>query len=109
MKSPFPPRYFLASVILLSAITALFAASTALQTQREFSRQLEEKGLALAEALETSSRNAISSQALVEEMIGQRLLDNARLVDQLLLSRPPDRSEEHTSELQSRENLVCRL
>ena len=90
MKSPFPPRYFLASVILLSAITALFAASTALQTQREFSRQLEEKGLALAEALETSSRNAISSQALVEEMIGQRLLDNARLVDQLLLSRPPD-------------------
>ena len=90
MRSPFPPRYFLASVILLSAITALFAVSTALQTQREFSRQLEEKGLALAEALETSSRNAISSQALVEEMIGQRLLDNARLVDQLLLSRPPD-------------------
>jgi signal transduction histidine kinase len=90
MKSLFPPRYFLASVILLSAITALFAGSTALQTQREFSRQLEEKGLALAEALETSSRNAISSQALVEEMIGQRLLDNARLVDQLLLSRPPD-------------------
>src|SRR5690606_39656625 len=24
-------------------------------------------------------------------------------------STPPDRSEEHTSELQSRENLVCRL
>src|SRR5436309_9020692 len=24
-------------------------------------------------------------------------------------SRPPSRSEEHTSELQSRENLVCRL
>src|SRR5436309_7870676 len=26
-----------------------------------------------------------------------------------LLGIPPDRSEEHTSELQSRENLVCRL
>src|SRR5688572_31501262 len=27
----------------------------------------------------------------------------------LLLSRPPPRSEEHTSELQSQSNLVCRL
>jgi two-component system sensor histidine kinase HydH len=27
----------------------------------------------------------------MEEMVAQRLLDNARLVDQLLLSRPPDR------------------
>src|SRR5690606_40230407 len=27
----------------------------------------------------------------------------------LLLEPPPERSEEHTSELQSRENLVCRL
>src|SRR5690606_40016714 len=28
---------------------------------------------------------------------------------ELIESMPPDRSEEHTSELQSRENLVCRL
>src|SRR5690606_41916240 len=37
----------------------------------------------------------------IEALIGQRLAD-AR-------SRREDRSEEHTSELQSRENLVCRL
>jgi len=90
MKLPFAPRYFVASVLLLSALTALFAVSAALQTERELSRQLQEKGLALSEALETSSRNAILSQGLVEELIGRRLLDNARLVDQLLLSRPPD-------------------
>jgi signal transduction histidine kinase len=54
------------------------------------SRQLEATGLALAEVLETSSRNAISSNALMEEMIAQRLLDNARLVDQLLRFRPPN-------------------
>lgn len=90
MRFPFPPRYFLASVLLLSILVALFAVSRALSTQRELSRQLEEKGLGLADALETSSRNAILSNALMEEMIAQRLLDNARLVDQLLLFRPPD-------------------
>src|SRR5207302_7063210 len=34
-------------------------------------------------------------------LVGQELLDELGLA--------PDRSEEHTSELQSRENLVCRL
>ena len=89
---PFPARYFLTSVVLLAALTAVFAVSVARRTQEELSRQLEEKGLALADALETSSRNAILGNALMEEMIAQRLLDNARLVDQLLLSRPFDAS-----------------
>lgn len=82
------PRYFLASILLLLVVVTLYAVSSALRTQRELSRQLEEKGLALAEALETASRSAIRGNALMEEMIAQRLLDNARLIDQLLLSRP---------------------
>lgn len=85
-----PLRYFLASVLLLAALAALFSLSEALRTQQELTRQLEEKGLALAGALEISSRNAILSNALMEEMITQRLLDNARMVDQVLLSRPAD-------------------
>jgi signal transduction histidine kinase len=89
-RLPFPPRYFVASVALLAALAAVFAVSVAHRTQRELTRQLEEKGLALADTLETSSRNAILGNALMEELIGQRLLDNARLVDQLLLSRPLD-------------------
>ena len=91
MKPPFPLRYLLASVLLLAGLATLFSLSTALRTQQELRRQLEEKGEALAEALDISSRNAILSNALMEDMIAQRLLDNARLVDQLLLSRPPDR------------------
>jgi two-component system sensor histidine kinase HydH len=91
MKPPFPLRYFLASILLLAGLVTLFSLSTALRTQQELRRQLEEKGEALAEALDISSRNAILSNALMEETIAQRLLDNARLVDQLLLSRPPDR------------------
>lgn len=90
MKLPFPPRYFLASVLLLSLLVALFVVAQALRTQQELAHQLEEKGLALADALETSSRKAILGNALMEQMIAQRLLDNARLVDQLLILRPPD-------------------
>jgi signal transduction histidine kinase len=90
MKPPFPLRYFLASVLLLATLVTLFSLSAALRTQQELRRQLEEKGGALAESLGISGRNAILSNALMEEMISQRLLDNARLVDQLLLSRPPD-------------------
>ena len=85
-----PLRYFLASVLLLAALAALFGLSEARRTQQELTRQLDEKGLALAGALEISSRNAILSNALMEEMITQRLLDNARMVDQVLLSRPAD-------------------
>lgn len=85
-----PLRYFLASVLLLAALAVLFGLSEARRTQQELTRQLDEKGLALAGALEISSRNAILSNALMEEMITQRLLDNARMVDQLLLSRPAD-------------------
>jgi len=48
--------------------------------------------MALAEAVETSSRNAIQGNVLIEEMIAQRLVDNARLIDLLLLSRPFDRT-----------------
>jgi signal transduction histidine kinase len=90
MRLPFSPRYFLASALLLAALTALFAILVALRTQRELSRELEEKGLSLADSIETASRAAILGNALMEEMIAQRLLDNARLVDQLVASRPPD-------------------
>jgi signal transduction histidine kinase len=89
-KVPFPPRYFVASVLLLAALTAFYAVSVARRTQQELSRQLAGKGLALADAIETASRNAILGNRLIEEMIAQRLFDNARLVDQLLLSRPFD-------------------
>jgi two-component system sensor histidine kinase HydH len=87
-KFPFPPRYFVASVLLLAALTGLYAVSVARRTQQELSRQLAGKGLALADAIEISSRNAILGNRAMEDMIARRLFDNARLVDQLLLSRP---------------------
>ncbi|HUO64256.1 MAG TPA: ATP-binding protein [Terriglobales bacterium] len=90
MKRRSPLRYFLASVLLLASLAALFGISEALRTQQELTRQLEEKGRALIGALEISSRNAVLANALLEQMITQRLLDNARMVDQVLLSRSVD-------------------
>lgn len=84
--------YFLASVVLLVVLVALYAASSARRTQAELQEQLEQKGQALANALEASSQNAIRSNTLVEEMIAQRLLDNARLINELL-RRPLDPAE----------------
>jgi signal transduction histidine kinase len=85
----FSPRYFLASIALLIALVAIYAISTARRTQGELRAQMEQQGLALAEAIERSSRTAVRSNALIEETIARRLLDNARLVDELL-RRPFD-------------------
>ncbi len=85
-------KYFLTSIVLLVVLVALYAGTSARRTQAELRAQLERQGLALAEAVETSSRNAIRSNALLEEMIAQRLLDNARLID-ALLRRPLDSAE----------------
>lgn len=79
-----PPRYFLASIALLLVLVGLHTGSAARRTRQELIRQLEDKGRAVADALEIASRNAIRGNALMEEMIARRLLDNARLIDELL-------------------------
>ena len=48
--------------------------------------------MALAKAMETSVKNAIVGNALLEDLIRERLVDNARLIDQLLLSRHVDQA-----------------
>ena len=77
-------RYFLASIALLVALVAVYTVSTARRTQAELRAQLEDKGQALAEAMEAGSVHAIHANALIEEAITRRLFDNARLVDELL-------------------------
>jgi signal transduction histidine kinase len=83
-------RYYLASIVLLILVVGAYAVSAARRTQAELAQQLEQKSLALAGAVESASRQAIRSNALVEEMVAQRLFDNARLVDELHHVRPLD-------------------
>lgn len=80
-------RYFVASVALLAVIVALHAGSSARRAQAELRAQLEVQARALTETVAVASRSAVHSNALVEAMIADRLLDNARLID-ALLARP---------------------
>ncbi|HET7005910.1 MAG TPA: ATP-binding protein [Candidatus Binatia bacterium] len=92
MKKVFLPRDFLASGLLLLVLASLYTYFEAQRLKQEFLRQTEEKGTALAKAMEASVRNAIVGNAVLEDLIRQRLLDNARLIDQLLLFRYADPS-----------------
>jgi signal transduction histidine kinase len=90
MKTVFLPRHFLASGLLLLIIASLYVSFEAHRLQQELLRQTEDKGTALAKAMEASVKNAIVGNALLEDLIRQRLVDNARLIDELLLSRHVD-------------------
>ena len=92
MRRVFLPRHFAASGLLLLVLACLYVFFEAQRLQQEFLRQTEDKGTTLAKAMEASVKNAIVGNALLEDLIGQRLLDNARLIDQLLLSRRVDQA-----------------
>lgn len=90
MQRVFLPRHFLLAGLLLLVSASLYVFFEAQRLQQELLRQTEDKGTALAKAMETSVRNAIVGNALLEDLIRQRLMDNARLIDQMLLSRHVD-------------------
>ncbi|HEX2930893.1 MAG TPA: ATP-binding protein [Candidatus Binatia bacterium] len=78
--------------MLLLILASLYVFVEAQRLQQELLRQTQDKGTALAKAMETSVKNAIVGNALLEDLIRQRLVDNARLIDQLLLSRHVDQA-----------------
>ena len=90
MKGFSLPRYFLASVLLLLILASLYVFSEAHRLQQELLRQTQAKGEALAEAMESSAKHAIVGNSVLEDLIAQRLFDNARLIDRLLLAAPLD-------------------
>ena len=77
-------RYFVASIVLLVALVVVSTVSTARRTQGQLREQHERTTRALADAFESGSRQAMRSNALLEEAIAQRLFDDARLVDERL-------------------------
>jgi signal transduction histidine kinase len=82
----------LATVFLLIVLLGAYTLIESHRLQRNLSRELEERAVALIGILEASSRNAIASNALLEEAVTQRLLDNARFVD-FLVGRSPRATE----------------
>jgi hypothetical protein len=74
-------RYGLAPLLLLVVLMVglgTFVARIEARSPQQVSR---DQGLALAEALETSGRNALLAKQRLEEAVDQRLPDNTRLLD----------------------------
>jgi len=88
MRRVILPRHFILSVLLLLALAAVYIFSEAQRLQQELMRQTEAKGMALVETMETNLRSAILGNSLLEDLISQRLLDNARLIDFLFRFQP---------------------
>jgi signal transduction histidine kinase len=81
-----------ATVLLLILLLGGYALMASSRLQQNLTRELEGRATALIGVLETSSRNAIATQAMLEEIVGQRLLDNARFVD-FIVARAPHAQE----------------
>jgi signal transduction histidine kinase len=79
-----PARYALAALLLLLGLVAGLGVLGAWLEARNVRQASEDLALALADALETSGRNALVANQRLEEAIAQRLLVNARLLDRLL-------------------------
>jgi signal transduction histidine kinase len=78
----------LATVLLLIALLGTYSLIESRRLQRDLGRELTDRASALIDILEATSKNAIASNALLEEAVAQRLLDNARFID-FFVARSP--------------------
>ncbi len=78
----------LATVFLLIVLLGLYTLVESRRLERNLRREVQERAVALIGVLEASSKNAIASNALLEEAVAQRLLDNARFID-FVVGRSP--------------------
>jgi PAS domain S-box-containing protein len=76
-------RYVVIITLLLALILFLIALFGIRQSKSNMLRVMEEEGMALLEGLTLSSQNAVRANALVEELVGERLRDVAHLVAHL--------------------------
>ncbi len=82
-RIPVNAKIVIPLTIVLSIILIISALLDYWGSRRELSHILQEQSLALITALEKGSQNAIASYNLVEEIVAERLLDNARLLEEL--------------------------
>src|SRR5512147_850852 len=82
----------LATVLLLILLLGGYALIESRRLQQSLARELETRAVALIGVLEAGSRNAIATQTMLEEIVAQRLLDNARFVD-FIVARAPRAQE----------------
>jgi two-component system sensor histidine kinase HydH len=77
------PRYVIIITLLLALILFLIVFLGIKKNKSNMLEVMEKEGMALLESLILSSQNAIRANALVEEVVGERLLNIAYLVDRM--------------------------
>jgi len=89
-RAPFSLAWpaLLATVLLLIALLGGYTLIESRRLQQDLGRELTDRASALIDILEATSKNAITSNALLEEAVAQRLLDNARFVDFIVAGSP---------------------
>src|SRR5690606_39628916 len=97
-----PPR------ATLFPYTTLFRSFDASGSIRPQYASIHAQFVTMSPALQSIRQQALK-QRMIEEGITFTLYQSDQTEKALERTIPFDRSEEHTSELQSRENLVCRL
>jgi two-component system sensor histidine kinase HydH len=76
-------RYVVIITLLLGLILFLIAFFGIRQSKSNMLRVMEREGMALLESLILASQNAVRANALVEELVGERLRDIAKSVNQM--------------------------
>lgn len=76
-------RYAVIITLLLAIILLLIALLGIRQNKSDMLNVMQREGEALLESLIMSSQNTVRANALVEELVGERLRDIATLVDQM--------------------------
>jgi PAS domain S-box-containing protein len=76
-------KYLVGMAILLAAILIFVAVIVLVGYRSSILRVMKKDGTALIETLIQSSQNALQASTIIDEAIGQRLLENARLIDNI--------------------------
>ncbi|MEW6381577.1 MAG: ATP-binding protein [bacterium] len=76
--------YAIASIFLLIIVVGFHSLWQMQKGKQVLYKALHEQGEALVESLQASGKNAIISNKLAQEILINRLLDNARLIDMLI-------------------------
>ncbi len=76
-------RYVVIITLLLAFIFFLIALFGIQKSKSNMLRVMEKQGMALLESLILASQNTVRANALVEELVGERLRDIANLVNQM--------------------------
>lgn len=77
------PRYVIAATVVVTLLMVVSAIVELMQSRREMSHLMTEEATSLIEAIEQSSINTMLASQEIEQLLTERLLNNAHLIARL--------------------------